>query len=87
MKNTDFNTEKTIGILLIIGALAFFVPYTLLTITFDYPTILREEPSMMAKKANKVAFQASINTVVLFWGTFRPIAYHFLDNFDINGFS
>jgi len=36
-------TEKVIGYLLILGALGVFVPYTILTITFDYPTILRQE--------------------------------------------
>jgi hypothetical protein len=34
---------KTIGFLLILGAVGVFVPYTILTITFNYPNILREE--------------------------------------------
>ncbi|MGK2863035.1 MAG: DUF4386 domain-containing protein [Chitinophagaceae bacterium] len=37
--------EKTIGYLLIIGAIGVFVPYTILTITFNYPDILRQESS------------------------------------------
>ncbi|OYW19998.1 MAG: hypothetical protein B7Z54_02365 [Sphingobacteriales bacterium 12-47-4] len=36
-------TEKRIGLLLILGALGVFIPYTILTITFDYPNILRQE--------------------------------------------
>jgi hypothetical protein len=36
-------TERTIGYLLIAGSLLLFVPYTLLTITFNYPDILRED--------------------------------------------
>ena len=34
---------KTIGALMIIGAVALFIPYTILTIIFDYPDILRKE--------------------------------------------
>ena len=36
-------SERTIGMLLILGALGVLIPYTVLTITFDYPSILREE--------------------------------------------
>jgi hypothetical protein len=39
--------EKAIGWLLIIGAAGVLVPYTLLTISFDYPEILRKETSMI----------------------------------------
>jgi hypothetical protein len=35
---------KTIGWMLITGAVTVIIPYTLLTITFDYPDILRESP-------------------------------------------
>jgi hypothetical protein len=33
-------TNKIIGCLLIIGAIALFIPYTFLTIIFEYPDIL-----------------------------------------------
>jgi len=36
-------TEKAIGCLLILGAVGVLVPYTLLTISFNYPDILRQE--------------------------------------------
>jgi hypothetical protein len=36
-------SEKTIGWLLIAGAVGVFIPYTILTITFNYPDILRQE--------------------------------------------
>lgn len=39
--------EKKIGYLLILGALGVFVPYTILTITFNYPDILRQESSII----------------------------------------
>jgi hypothetical protein len=35
--------DKLIGYLLILGALGVFIPYTILTITFNYPDILRED--------------------------------------------
>ncbi|MBE7170183.1 MAG: DUF4386 domain-containing protein [Williamsia sp.] len=38
---TSFQTEKTIGWLLIAGAIGVLIPYTILTILFDYPLILR----------------------------------------------
>lgn len=43
-------TEKTIGILLIIGAIGVLVPYTILTIIFDYPNILRQETGVILTK-------------------------------------
>lgn len=43
-------TETTIGYLLILGAVGVFVPYTILTITFDYPGILREDTGIILKK-------------------------------------
>jgi hypothetical protein len=35
--------EKIIGYLLIAGAIGVFIPYTILTITFEYPDILRQD--------------------------------------------
>ena len=43
-------TEKLIGILLILGALGVFIPYTILTIIFDYPGILRQDPGFILTK-------------------------------------
>ena len=36
-------SDKTIGYLVILGAVGVFIPYTILTITFNYPDILRQE--------------------------------------------
>lgn len=46
------NTQKTIGYLLIAGAVGVFVPYLLLTIIFDYPDILRQSPGIVLTKFN-----------------------------------
>lgn len=43
-------TEKTIGILLIIGAVGVLLPYTILTIIFDYPGVLRQETGTILTK-------------------------------------
>ena len=40
-------TEKTIGILLILGAIGVFLPYTILSFIFDYPGILREDAGVI----------------------------------------
>lgn len=40
-------TEKIIGLLLVLGAVAVFFPYTILTIIFDYPNILREDAGVI----------------------------------------
>lgn len=42
--------EKTIGLCLIVAALGIFVPYTVLTIIFDYPDILRAEGGTVLTK-------------------------------------
>jgi Domain of unknown function (DUF4386) len=38
-------TQKAIGWFMIIGAIGVFIPYTILTITFEYPDILRKDTS------------------------------------------
>jgi|SRR5687767_757368 len=43
-------TEKTIGILLILGAVGVFIPYTILSFIFDYPDILREDAGVILTK-------------------------------------
>ncbi len=39
--------QKKIGYLLILGAVGVFVPYIILTITFNYPDILRQESGII----------------------------------------
>ncbi|AEI50750.1 DUF4386 domain-containing protein [Runella slithyformis] len=47
------NTYKTIGGLLVAGAIAVFIPYTILTIIFDYPDILRQDTAAILTKFHK----------------------------------
>lgn len=58
-------TQKTIGIALIFGAIGVFIPYTLLTISFDYPDVLRQETSVILTK-----FQAGGPGLILTWWAF-----------------
>ncbi len=43
-------SQKTIGILFILGAVGVFVPYTILTIIFNYPDVLRREPGNILRE-------------------------------------
>jgi hypothetical protein len=42
--------DKTIGWLLLAGAVGVFIPYTILTIIFEYPVILRQDTSTILTK-------------------------------------
>jgi hypothetical protein len=46
----NMKIEKIIGILLIAGAIGVFIPYTILTIIFDYPAILRQDAGVILIK-------------------------------------
>lgn len=58
-------TEKKIGILLLAGAIAVLIPYTVLTIVFEYPQILRQgTPAILTK------FHEGGSTLVWTWFAF-----------------
>ncbi len=57
--------EKTIGLLLIAGAIGVFIPYTILTITFEYPDILRQNAGIILTKFNEGG-----STLILTWWAF-----------------
>lgn len=58
-------TEKIIGILLILGAVGVFIPYTILTIIFDYPDILRQDAGLILTK-----FHEGGASLILAWFLF-----------------
>jgi hypothetical protein len=58
-------TYKTIGWLFITGAVALFIPYTILTIIFEYPDILRQDTSVILQK-----FHDGGNTLIWTWFAF-----------------
>lgn len=45
--------EKRIGMLLILGAVGVFIPYTILTLIFDYPDILRQDAGVVLTRFHK----------------------------------
>lgn len=57
--------EKSIGLLLIAGAIAVFIPYTVLTIIFEYPDILRQDTGTILTK-----FHAGGSTLIGVWWAF-----------------
>lgn len=67
-------TEKTIGILFIVGAIGVLVPYTFLTIIFDYPNILRQETGIILTK-----FHGGGNRLVWTWWAFAILGLPLLE--------
>jgi Domain of unknown function (DUF4386) len=57
--------EKLIGILLIAGAIGVFIPYTILTISFEYPDILRQDAGTVLSK-----FHEGGSSLILIWWAF-----------------
>lgn len=71
--------EKTIGYLLILGAIGVFVPYTILTLTFNYPDILRQESGIILRQ-----FHQGGSSLIYTWFAFALlglpllVAYSFI---------
>lgn len=80
MKNLSFNPEKTIGILLILGGVLLFIPYTILTITFDYPTILREDVGVILTR-----FHQGGSTLIWTWWAFAMVGLPLLKAYILIG--
>lgn len=57
--------EKAAGILLIAGAIGVFIPYTILTMTFEYPDILRREPGVILTR-----FHEGGSALIFTWWAF-----------------
>ncbi|GAB3936503.1 DUF4386 domain-containing protein [Larkinella terrae] len=65
MKTQSLPSLKTVGNLLIAGSIAVLVPYTILTVVFDYPNILRQEPGVILTR-----FHAGGPQLIAVWWTF-----------------
>jgi len=59
------SNNKTIGILLITSAITLLIPYTMLTIVFDYPDILRQDTGTVLTK-----FHQGGNSLIWTWFAF-----------------
>lgn len=78
--STAFKTEKTIGTLLIIGAVLLFIPYTILTIIFDYPDILREDAAAVLTR-----FQVGGVALIAVWWLFAMVGLPLLPAYILLG--
>jgi len=57
--------NKTIGFLLIAGAIGVLIPYTLLTMTFEYPAVLRQDTGVILTK-----FHNGGSSLIFTWWAF-----------------
>src|SRR6218665_1806504 len=62
---TPAPSPKIIGFLLIAGAVALLIPYTILTMIFDYPDILRQDTATVLTR-----FYQGGNTLTWTWFAF-----------------
>jgi len=80
MGNTCFKAEKAIGILLIVSGIWLFIPYTILSITFEYPQILRQDIGFVLNK-----FHDGGNALIWTWWTFAMVGLPLLPAYVLLG--
>jgi Domain of unknown function (DUF4386) len=80
MENHIFKTEKTIGILLIIGGVLLFIPYTALTLIFEYPDILRQDTGAVLTK-----FREGGSRLIWTWFAFAMVGLPLLPAYILIG--
>lgn len=71
---------RTIGTLFILGAVLLFVPYTTLTIIFDYPDVLRLEPGEILTR-----FRQGGTPLILTWWAFALVGLPLLGAYTLLG--
>lgn len=67
------NNKQLTGALFILGAIGVSVPYTVLTITFDYPDILRQDPGVILTQ-----FRQGGNGLIATWWLFAILGFPLL---------
>lgn len=73
-------TFKTAGILLIVSSIALLIPYTALTIIFDYPDVLRFDTATILTR-----FHEGGNTLIWTWFAFAVTGLPLIPAFKIIG--
>jgi hypothetical protein len=73
-------TEKLIGYLLILGAIGVLVPYTILTETFNYPGILRQETDVILTR-----FHQGGSALIFTWLAFALLGLPLLVAYSLIG--
>lgn len=71
---------KPIGWLLITGAVGILIPYSILTITFQYPDILREDTGQILRK-----FHEGGNRLIFTWLFFALIGFPLIPAYSMIG--
>ena len=72
--------ERTIGLLLILGAIGVFIPYTFLTTIFDYPDILRQDAGIILSK-----FHEGGSSLIFTWFLFALLGLPFIPAYILIG--
>jgi len=80
MENPLLKTEKTIGILLILGGILLFIPYIILSVSFEYPDILRQDTGVILTK-----FHQGGNKIIWTWWAFAMVGLPLLPAFILLG--
>lgn len=68
MKTEQFSLERQIGMLLTTGAVLLFIPYTILSIIFEYPMVLRQETGVILTK-----FHEGGSILIMTWWAFAMV--------------
>jgi hypothetical protein len=72
--------QKTIGALLLFGAIGVLIPYTILTIIFEYPDILRQDTGLILTR-----FHEGQNKLIWTWFSFAVIGLPLLPAYILIG--
>lgn len=74
------NNLKSVGILFIVGALGVLIPYTILTLTFNYPDVLRLDTGTILQN-----FQQGGTPLIFTWLAFGLLGFPLLIGYSILG--
>ncbi|WP_461131759.1 DUF4386 domain-containing protein [Spirosoma aerophilum] len=80
MKTTSQPSSRLIGNLLILGAVLVMIPYTVLTVIFAYPAILRQDAGLLLTR-----FQAGGATLIAVWWAFAMTGLPLLEAYVLIG--
>ena len=80
MSTLNIKSAKAIGLLLMIGGILLLVPYNLLTLTFDYPNILRAETGAILTR-----FHAGGTALIWTWWAFAMVGLPLLPAYILLG--
>jgi hypothetical protein len=80
MEKLPFHTNKTIGLLLIIGGVLLLIPYTILSMTFEYPDILRQDTGIVLTR-----FHEGGSSLIWTWWAFGVVGLPLLGAYILIG--